>query len=266
MKIDNDKYYTPIDLANRCYDKVIEVIGLDNITDVVEPSCGDGSFFHHDRLTPSIGIDLFPEMTGENIFEGDWIEYDLPYKAGRLTIGNPPYGKKMNLAQKFFKKAVAVGDYIAFILPISQLNNTQSLFEFDLVHSEDLGVREYSGRRLHCCFNIYRRPENGLNKKPSNKLKMVAFSRNDSKGFGDFRYDLRMCAWGDGTAGKILEGGEHYAAEYKIRVSDECTYRDEVIAYLKGFDWRSYMKCIAMRKIQIFHIINILKARFPQIY
>lgn len=264
MKIVNDKYYTPISLANHCYDKVIELIGLDNITDVVEPSCGDGSFFHHNVLRPSIGIDIAPGIVGENIITHDWLTYEMEYRKGRLVIGNPPYGSRMNLAQKFFKKSVSVGDYIAFILPISQLNNTQSLFEFDLIYSEDLGVIEYSGRKLHCCFNVYKRPEHGLNKKKSGRLKQVSFSRNDSKGFDDFKYDVRMCAWGD-SAGRIIGEDEHYAAEYKIKVVDDCEFRNEIIDFLKTFDWRSYMKCIAMRKIQIFHIVDILRKHFPKI-
>lgn len=31
MKIENDKYYTPIAVANKCWDKVIELIGKDFI-------------------------------------------------------------------------------------------------------------------------------------------------------------------------------------------------------------------------------------------
>lgn len=45
MKINLDKYYTPVKLANYCYDKVIELIGEENISDIVEPSVGNGSFF-----------------------------------------------------------------------------------------------------------------------------------------------------------------------------------------------------------------------------
>ena len=45
-----------------------------------------------------------------------------------------------------------MGDMIGFILPISQLNNTDSLYLFDLVESVDLGVLEYSGMKVHCCF------------------------------------------------------------------------------------------------------------------
>lgn len=265
MKIELDKYYTPIETANYCYDKVIELIGCDNITDIVEPSVGNGSFLHHpfSKERPMVCIDIEPDISGDNIVKHDWLTYPIDYKKGRLIIGNPPYGSRMNLAQKFFKKSVKVCDYVAFILPISQLNNTQSLYEFDLIYSEDLGTFEYSGISLHCCFNIYRRPKNGeLNKRTSNKLPFVKMCRNDSKCFNDFVYDLRMCAWGDGTAGKILSEGEHYSAEYKIKVDDNHPLHDEIVQYLKDFNWREYLNCIAMRKIQQFHIINILKEKF----
>ena len=33
MKINLDKYYTPVKLANYCYDKAIELIGEENITE-----------------------------------------------------------------------------------------------------------------------------------------------------------------------------------------------------------------------------------------
>ena len=57
-KIANDKYYTPILLANHCWDKTLEVIGEENISEVIEPSCGDGAFYHHDKMIPHIGFDI----------------------------------------------------------------------------------------------------------------------------------------------------------------------------------------------------------------
>ena len=265
MKINLDKYYTPVKLANYCYDKVIELIGEENISDIVEPSVGNGSFFNHPitKMKPIVGIDIEPEIYNEKVITYDWLEYPIEYKSGRLIIGNPPYGSRMNLAQKFFKKSVSVCDYIAFILPISQLNNTQSLYEFDLIYSEDLGVLKYSDVSLHFCFNVYRRPSTGkLNQRQNNKLPFIRIKRNDSKGYEDFAYDLRMCAWGDGTAGKILSETEHYSAEYKIKVDDNHPLHNEIVEYLNNFKWKEYLNCIAMRKIQQFHIINILKDRF----
>lgn len=257
MKIQNDKYYTPIEVANYCIDKTLEIIGLENISETIEPSCGNGSFCHNQKLIPNILVDIEPLI--ENAIRTDYLTYSLPYKEGRLIIGNPPFGEHMNMAQKFFKKSIQIADYIAFILPISQLNNTNSLFEFDLIYSEDLGVKHYTDRDLHCCFNIYKRPFNRkLNKRESNKLKDVSIYRQDSNGYNEKEYDLRMCYWGDGTAGKILNESEHYSAEYKIKIHNE-NLKDEIIGVLSKFDWKGYLNCIAMRKIQQFHIIKVLK-------
>ena len=91
------------------------------------------------------------------------------------------------------------------------------MYEFDLIYSEDLGLKNYSGKELHCCFNIYKRNPNGLNKSKKIKLKDIKIIRQDSKGYSDILdYDLRMCYWGNGSAGKILKDNETYSAEYKI--------------------------------------------------
>lgn len=266
-KIENDKYYTPIDLANYCWDKTFEIIGEQNISEIIEPSVGNGSFLHHKTHMPHFAYDIEPNCSSNftKIIQGDYLKQDIKYLWGRLIIGNPPYGNKLYLAQKFFKKSILIADYIAFILPISQLNNTHSMYEFDLIYSEDLGIQIYTDRELHCCFNIYKIPINEeLNKKPISKLKDISIYRQDSKNYNLMQYDIRMCYWGDGTAGKILDDTEHYSAEYKIKIHNE-KLKTEIIKVLEEFDWKTYLKCIAMRKIQQFHIINILKEQIPTI-
>lgn len=216
-KIENDKYYTPILIANYCWEKVFEILGSD-FTEIVEPSCGNGSFYHFHRK-PDYGYDIDPEYNDTSIFTCDFLAHNIEYKKGRLVIGNPPYGRCLSLAQKFFKKSVEIADYIAFILPISQLNNTNSMYEFDLVYSENLGTQVYSDRELHCCFNIYQRPENGkLNTKPKLKLEDITIYRQDSSLYDCIDYDIRICYWGDGSAGKVLKDEESYSAEYKIKI------------------------------------------------
>lgn len=267
QKIENDKYYTPIFLANHCWDKVLEFIGEENISEIIEPSVGDGSFLHHSIGFVHFAYDINPECQSNTtlIIKDDYLSQNIKYLRGRLIIGNPPYGRCLNLAQKFFKKSVDIADYIAFILPISQLNNTRSMYEFDLIYSEDLGVQCYTDRDLHCCFNIYKRPENGeLNKKPVAKLKDITIYRQDSKGYDERQFDIRMCYWGDGSAGKILNDGESYSAEYKIKINNE-KLKDEIIKVLTTFDWKEYLNCIAMRKIQQFHIVNVLKENINNI-
>lgn len=266
-KLINDKYYTPISLANYCWDKVFEIVGDNNISEIIESSVGNGAFLHHEKYLPHFAYDIEPQCNSKftTICKGNYLIQDITYLEGRLVIGNPPYGRCLNLAQKFFKKSIEIADTIAFILPISQLNNVSSMYEFDLIYSEDLGIKRYTDRDLHCCFNIYQRPKNGeLNKKPITKLKDITIYRQDSKGYNTKDYDIRMCYWGDGTAGKILQDGQHYSAEYKIKINNAELY-DAIYDTLTTFNWKEYLKCIAMRKIQQFHIVNVLKKNIPTI-
>ena len=258
MKIENDKYYTPVDLAKYCIDKTFEIIGKENITDIIEPSAGNGSFSNQIKC---IAYDLFPES--KDIIQQDYLTLNETYKKGRLIIGNPPYGRCLNLAQKFYKKSVKLGDYIAFILPISQLNNSNSMYEFDLIHSEDLGKKEYSGAKLHCCFNIYKRPQKGLNKYKIKKLKDITIYRQDSKEYLEKDFDIRMCYWG-ASAGKILKEHEHYSAEYKIKIHNN-ELRNEIIRVLNEVDWKKELKCISTPAIMQFHIYKLLEREIPEI-
>ena len=263
MKIENDKYYTPIEVTNKCWDRIISVIGIDNITDIIEPSCGGGAFFHHPVLKPMIGIDIAPEINGDNIYKEDYLTSSLEYKKGRLVIGNPPYGSRMLLAQKFFKKSVEIADYIAFILPISQFNNTTSLHQFDLIYSEDLGLQTYTDRELHCCFNIYKRPSNGkLNNRNKNTLPYLKIYRQDCKDYENKPFDIRMCYWGDGSAGKILKDGEHYSGEYKLLIDENYARKEELLKFIQTFDWRDYISCIAMKRLKQYHIVEVIKRHF----
>ena len=98
-KIENDKYYTHVDLAKYCINKTFKIIGEENITDIIEPSAGNGSFSNQLDCT---AYDLYPE--GDNIIKQDYLTLNETYKKGRLIIGNHPYGNYLNLAQKFYKK------------------------------------------------------------------------------------------------------------------------------------------------------------------
>lgn len=267
MKINNDKYYTPVDLANYCWNKVLETIGEENISEVIEPSVGSGSFLQHPKGFVHFAYDIEPECQSDttHIIKGDYLSQDITYLWGRLVIGNPPYGRCLNMAQKFYKKSVKIADYIAFILPISQLNNTQFMYEFDLVYSEDLGKKIYTDRELHCCFNIYRRPQNGdLNSKPKTTLKDITIYRQDCNDYENKDFDIRMCYWGDGTAGKILNDNEHYSGEYKIKINNN-DLKDKIMSVITNYNWKGYIKGIAMRRIKQYHIVDVLTKLIPEI-
>jgi len=260
-KIQNDKYYTSIKLSKYCIDKTFEIIGEENISEIIEPSAGDGSFSN--QLFFCTAYDIEPEQ--DDIIKQDFLKLDLPYKKGRLFIGNPPYGPKMHLVVKFFKKSVELGDYISFILPISQLDNNASLFEFDLIYSEDLGLQEYSDRKVYCCLNIYKRGET-LHTKPSFKMNDITIVRDAKKNYNDIQdYDIRMCYWGSGSAGKILDKDDkRYAGEYKIKIHNE-KIKDRIVEVLSNINWKTELKTIAMLKIKMYHIYNVLKREIPEI-
>ena len=59
-KIELDKYYTPKDLAEYCVNKTKEIIGVDNITEWLEPSAGGGSFLNH-LPSNTLAYDIAPE-------------------------------------------------------------------------------------------------------------------------------------------------------------------------------------------------------------
>ncbi|MBP3750251.1 MAG: hypothetical protein ILA44_02050 [Prevotella sp.] len=243
---------------------------MENITDVIEPSCGAGAFIMTAPCPISLAIDLEPELdelvdtTNNNndkkmygvevkntsltpskislghtkVAKHDFLTYPLTYQKGSLIVGNPPYGSRMNMALKFYNRATELGDYIAFILPISQLNNTSSMYRFMLLYSEDLGLRNYSGKLLHCCLNIYkRRDEGGYNRKPKPvKVSGVSIYRAGDPMFSA-EADIIIRMRGAYT-GQILSKSNHTKSAYHIKV-DNPELKERVLNVLQSFDWSS---------------------------
>lgn len=269
-KIQDDKYYTPISTANFCWDKVEEVIGFNNVSEIVEPSCGNGAFYHYHKHTPHFGYDIKPEYYTDfgEIFEQDFLSADLKYLKGRLFIGNPPFGYRNSLSVKFFNRCCELGDYIAFILPISQLYNNLQMYRFDLVYSYDLGVLEYSGVNLHCCFNIYKRPESGkLNSKPDVRLKDVTIIEHRRK-VGDYTtgknkhidpdFDYAMCNWGNGSLGKVPTYVGQYAQEVYFYCHNS-KYKNRLVEILQPDKITEYVKSISAKKISVARLYLYIK-------
>jgi hypothetical protein len=259
MKIDLDKYYTPTDISLYCINKTFDIIGKDNITDIIEPSAGNGSF---SLQLNCLSYDISPEH--ESIIKEDFLKLKLPYKKGRLFIGNPPFGFRNSLSLKFYKKCITEGDYISFILPISQLNNTQSMYEFDLIHSEDLGILKYSDRDIHCCFNIYS-GINGIKKKVDFKLKdveVIEYRRGGSYKIPN-NYDFGMCTWGNGCGKEVLFVGQ-YAQEHYLIIKN-ISHKEEILNICRSTDWRNLYPSVSSPKLQSWKIYKLLKDKIPQL-
>lgn len=256
-KIKLDKYYTPIEVANHCWEIIERYVDFSIMKRIIEPSVGGGAFCNW-KIKPTLMIDIKPQC--KDAVQADYLTYPLKYEKGTLVIGNPPYGDKLKLARDFFNKSCDIADYIGFILPITQLDNTTSFYKFDLIHSEDLGMQKYSDRKLHCCFNLYKRPKWKLNDFEKQHFNGIIFYRQDRKDYDSITdYDLRMCYFGNGSVGKILFDDEKYSGEYKIKIDDRHPQKDEIIRIFKETDWKEKTSRIAMARLKQYMIFDELK-------
>lgn len=170
------------------------------------------------------------------------------------------------MAVKFYKQSIKFGDYISFILPISQLNNNQQMYEFGLVYSEDLGKQQYSGRKVHCCLNIYKKPECGFNGRPNYHLQDVEIkeSRIGQKIINkeDFNYDIRICGWG--VIGKQVDYPNQYAKEFCIKINN-IKLQTKIIKLLKDVDWVKEYPMTTTPNLTQWQIYKYIKDNIPEI-
>ena len=299
MKLFLDKYFTPIELANYCWDLIDEVIGLKNIDIIIDSSVGGGAFCNYKKRKPDILVDIEPdkeEYNGIKVIKADftkWVrESNVNWLKKNVLVGfNPPYGERNHLLQKFFKSCVGLAKWITYIMPINQLNNSYTFKDYKLIKSVDLGINEYSGVKLHCCFNIYEKPSSLYEKLDITKIESsdIKIIRHDeglkkevkssdigftntvaggkhSKKYDELEdYDIRFVYFGSGCAGKIFDKGQEsktFAGEYKIKIDDGNKDKQKILDFIKTYDWNGNCKSISMKRISKQDILNELNKRF----
>ena len=205
MKHENNKYYTPEWLIEKMIDKIKENI-KDEITEIIEPSAGDGRFLPHlKELSPNVLMyDIEPD--NESVIKQDFFELDTPYKKGRIVVGNPPFGVGGNLYKKFIIKSTQIADYIVFILPSSQINrNYYFKNRCSLIYSELLNDVEYDtieGKHsVKTCLNIYSTKDNDMEKYNfsfiDDDILFYSFSKyRDKKRIQNTKVDFYINGWG----------------------------------------------------------------------
>ena len=261
LKIEHDKYYTPKHVVEEF---VSAVKGLDlPISNIIEPSAGNGAFIEAlSNAFPTTEVDYYDLHPEHNLIkEQDFLALDVTYQKHRLIIGNPPFGNRNTLAVKFYKKAITLGDYVAFILPISQLNNTKQLYEFDLVYSEDLGIKEYSGVDLHCCFNIYKRPDKGLNSKPKapsiEGLEVIEYRRDKDDSYRKRvkdGYFHSICSWG--AVGVDPKHIGYYCKELYFYSQNQ-----DIKDFVLGIDWKKEVNSISAKYLPKGLALEIIQSK-----
>ena len=247
MVNENNKYYTPAWLCEHTIKKAIEIIGIENITEIVESSAGDGTFITFIKeYFPNIihrFYDILPEHP--EIIQQDYKTVRLSYKRGRLTGFNPPFGTSSSLWKAFCKKAASNSDYIVFISPASQYNSNYYFKEGVLVYSELLNDVVYRGsekeggkdQAVRTCLNIYKvydREENDYRLEKINSI--IKYGRVYRDGDGsdkDYDYYLASMTNGSKTLCHLCKQEDFYQT-FGIKIIDK-RYRNKIEEFLNNF-------------------------------
>ena len=269
MAIEYDKFYTPEGLAEFCVERTLATFG-NSISEFVEPSAGSGVFLPALKATGihTLAYDIKPEAEG--IETADFLTLDLPYKAGRCVIGNPPFFYQHKIGLAFYKKACEIADFVAFILPISIYKGSPEFCAFDLVSSELLPEVEYSGVKVKCCLNLYRRPKSGrLNTKAvsvgNSKVWFKTFgrgeARNDRIAEG---YAFAFCSFGQ--VGKPSSHVGEYAQELYVYCPDrELEAKIKAVSTQKLLTAYAKQFSVSMPRLTVARYWDYLREVLPEV-
>lgn len=114
-----DRFYTDDCIAIRCVENGSEYIGRASY--IVEPSAGGGAFVRAiDKVLPGIPViayDIAP--SSDLVVKANWFDVNLNGYGSIAVVGNPPFGRRSELAKQFIRHAIKHEDVfvIAMILP-----------------------------------------------------------------------------------------------------------------------------------------------------
>jgi len=119
---ETDSFDTHPDVAKRCIDDLLRIMGTVRPGAIVEPSAGAGNFVRAIRASELgtadlAAIDLY--RGGDDVQVGINFLAWLPDNMRRplWVVGNPPFGRLAETALAFFAHAADFADVIAFIVP-----------------------------------------------------------------------------------------------------------------------------------------------------
>ena len=161
-----DKFYTNDDVALRCWETTVRIIGYDGQTPLVEPSAGGGAFcraFEQTGYHSYDAFDIAPEYP--NVVKQDFLLLNRPYDKA-VCVGNPPFGHRSRLAIEFFNHCATFADAICFVIPVTFAKwSVQNKLDknFKLVYSERLDDNSFNEHgapySIRCLYQIWVRCE-----------------------------------------------------------------------------------------------------------
>jgi len=155
-----DQFYTDRSVAAQCFRSMRGFLARAAVDAYyIEPSAGDGAFV--ELLPPNrvAAVDLAPRRYG--VEAGDFLFWEPGGAVGRVppeqrvTLGNPPFGKRGALAVNFFNHAATLSDTIGFIAPVifrKHFIHKQLADDMRLVVQDELPDRSFrlpNGRPRH---------------------------------------------------------------------------------------------------------------------
>jgi predicted RNA methylase len=185
LKSELDKFYTKIDVAK----ELLKKTNYKQFDVIIEPSCGNGSFYNQIDHNNKIGVDIEPEI--DNVITQDFLTYQIKSEIKNiLVVGNPPFGKQGSLALKFIKKSAEFSNVIAFILPLSFMKDSMKnkIPEyFHLKYEEKLNENSFLlngvDYDVKCCFQIWEKKE--FKRKKVKPIKAIDFTYTKDKSIAD---------------------------------------------------------------------------------
>lgn len=167
-----DQFYTKPNVAKYCFEKFQKVtknIGVDlRKYTFIEPSAGCGCFYQILPKNRRIGIDIEPKkllgIENKGIIKSDYFDwYPKNTKEKYIVIGNPPFGKRSNIAVDFFNHSAEITNTIAFILPRqfrkysvhSKLNNNFKLIKDYELNENSFYTPDEKDFKIRCIFQIW---------------------------------------------------------------------------------------------------------------
>ena len=130
----------------------------------------------------------------------------------------------------------------------------------------------YSDRIVHCCLNIYKKPECGFNERPNYHLQDVEIKesiinqnpkRQKIINKEDFNYDIRICVWG-AAMGKQVEYPNQYVKEFCIKINN-IKLQTKIIKLLKDVDWVKEYPMTATPNLSQWQVYKYIKEQIPEI-
>lgn len=168
-----DKFYTNEKTVDTVIDYLVDLFKKNKIDisyySFLEPCAGDGAFLNGlERKLPKSkyeAYDIAPEDS--RIIKMDFLDLNKEYDEHLITIGNPPFGYKGDLAAKFINKCSEFGPIVIFVLPIQfrryniqkQLNSNLKLIYSSKDFPKKSFILEGKPHNVNCLFQIWIRDD-----------------------------------------------------------------------------------------------------------